>query len=805
VTEVIFSVGSPLIDWSEVAGYAAEYGPKGAGCLALPRPWTPPFALIPHSIAMSAVNRRLTDTLGSEDIERLQALADERGALIVRSSVLGESIWDRGAYDSVRLNNMEGGSLLEALNAAASKVIASANGKRAALVIQAYVDAAMRGEFGNLLRISKTRDQWELNQVDRDGSPSRNRLNSQRDTAADPNHPIRVRAGMTTERLFGSIAAWLNNELIRGRSLRLNCEWVTDNRSFYLVQIDEEDEDVWGVNPLQIRILPSPKPPGGDGRFIRLATEEHLRDWDKLKVLEELWEPQAKHKPTLFFAPLDALPEVADTAGIQALAEEFRTLIGPVGIVVRTSVKGGADKTLNLPRSECLDPEAAARWCVAEAAKLGGKTSGLTFVAHRFVASRSSAWVRAEPSNPMVEIHSLWGLPDALQYCPYDIWEVHRPTEVATDYTEYKSDMLRSREDGGWEHARIKNEVARMNSINAAEARDLAERSAAIADRLGQTCHIMWFVGCVDEDGRTFNIPWYWTSAHETEGNVDRASYREIAVRSQADLDAFNATKGPWHRCALALKPVDLDLMRDNAFIAAVGAAALKAGLPVILNGSTLAHAYYQLRRVGCAVIAAGRKERSRIRKTTNLGKLVRDKVPERIASRQEHEVTRQVPGNLVKGFLLGKLVEEALEVREAASEINKREELGDLYEVFLALIRHEGVTLADVTAAADVKREKAGGFEQGLILMQTGIANSERGVGQEGLGQLIADLTSDDTVELPFSFFGFMEMDQPRSLLLESLGLRLDLTLKPDRIELRLVRSSEQLGLGLRLDPNPA
>jgi hypothetical protein len=78
----------------------------------------------------------------------------------------------------------------------------------------------------------------------------------------------------------------------------------------------------------------------------------------------------------------------------------------------------------------------------------------LAFVAHRFIAARSSAWVRAEPENPMVEIHSLWGLPDALQYCPYDIWEVHLPTKVATEYPDYKSHMLMAREDGRWEYVR---------------------------------------------------------------------------------------------------------------------------------------------------------------------------------------------------------------------------------------------------------------------------------------------------------------------------------------------------------------
>jgi hypothetical protein len=62
----------------------------------------------------------------------------------------------------------------------------------------------------------------------------------------------------------------------------------------------------------------------------------------------------------------------------------------------------------------------------------------------------------------------------------------------------------------------------------------------------------------------------------------------------------------------------------------------------------------------------------------------------------------------------------------------------------------------------------------------------------------VLADQTSDDTIELPFSFFGFMEFDQPRSILFEHFGVRIDVSLRSDRIELRIVRSSEQLGLAL-------
>jgi hypothetical protein len=151
--------------------------------------------------------------------------------------------------------------------------------------------------------------------------------------------------------------------------------------------------------------------------------------------------------------------------------DDFRTLIGGAGIVVRTSVRAGAEKLPNLPRTECLTPEVAASWCIETARKL---SHDIAFVAHRFVASRASARVGAEPGNPIVEINSLWGLLDALQYCPYDIWEAHVPTGVAIDYPNYKSDMLISRSDGSWEYVRVKNELARGNRIGSREAKDIA-------------------------------------------------------------------------------------------------------------------------------------------------------------------------------------------------------------------------------------------------------------------------------------------------------------------------------------------
>jgi hypothetical protein len=157
-----------------------------------------------------------------------------------------------------------------------------------------------------------------------------------------------------------------------GRSHRLNCEWITDNRQFYLVQIDQEDEDIFGVNPLQVRVPAATRPAAKNGRFLKLADETVLRHWDKLAVLQQLWEPDAARKPVLFFLPLSELPARATAKARRDLTDDFAQL-GPQGIDVRTSVRAGAEKVPNLPRTECLTPAAAADWCFDQATALRGK------------------------------------------------------------------------------------------------------------------------------------------------------------------------------------------------------------------------------------------------------------------------------------------------------------------------------------------------------------------------------------------------------------------------------------------------
>jgi predicted house-cleaning noncanonical NTP pyrophosphatase (MazG superfamily) len=807
ISGVLFSEDTPPFDWTEAGSSKFLFGPKGATLAALPRAWTPPFALVPASaFAESPRDGQTLLRLGESVISRIKALTAPTGKLIARSSILGETIWDRGIYKSVIIAADVTDFGAELCNAA-TEVLSSALSKQVGLVIQRYVTPRSRGEFGNLLRVSKTRDHWELTTETADGATSRIRFNTQRDEAASPAKALEIKAGQARERLFGSAAAWLNNNLLRGRSQRLNCEWLTDNQLIYLVQLDEEDEDFSGINPFQVRVANAHRPTAARGFFLKCADHQSLPVWDKLKVLDELWEPDALHKPMLFFVPVSDLPEPADRAERARLESDFASLIGSDNIIVRTSVRAGGEKLPNLPHTECIRPKEAAEWCLAKCAQFRTEDkdlNNLVFVAHRFIASKASAWAKAEPDSPVVEIHGLWGLPDALQYCAYDIWEVHLPTEVATEYAEYKSHML----NGGWEYVRIKNELARNLSIGRREAIDIALRTASIAKRLGRACHVMWFVGCADSNGSHFNLPWYWIEAHDAERNLDRSNYKVITISDPSSLDAFRSYAGSKSRLAVELRPTNLDLMRDTKFIAAVGAAAKECGIPVILSGSTLAHAYYQLRREGCTVVTPGEKEHSRVRRTANLGKLVRDKIPGRIVKRQEAEITRTIPIELIKRFLTSKLLEEAMEVRIAEGDAQKTVELADLYEVIRALANAEGIPLNQVIAKADEKKAQSGGFEQGFVLLQTGILGRDRSTMQDvdrPLTQVLARRISEDSYEIPFSFFGFMEFDQRRSLVFEGLGVRLDVLLKTDRLELRLSREAEQFELPLDLTVDPS
>lgn len=106
--------------------------------------------------------------------------------------------------------------------------------------------------------------------------------------------------------------------------------------------------------------------------------------------------------------------------------------------------------------------------------------------------------------------------------------------------------------------------------------------------------------------------------------------------------------------------------------------------------------------------------------------KLVRDKM----VDIYEHDIQNKISASaysvryMEKGETLeklkDKLLEESKEVFDAYGNEDKsqlKEEIADVIEVIDAILYHNNITLTEVLAIRDAKKEKKGGFEKGVYL----------------------------------------------------------------------------------------
>lgn len=96
--------------------------------------------------------------------------------------------------------------------------------------------------------------------------------------------------------------------------------------------------------------------------------------------------------------------------------------------------------------------------------------------------------------------------------------------------------------------------------------------------------------------------------------------------------------------------------------------------------------------------------------------KLVRDKIPEIIMSKDEIPVTRILNESEYKEELEKKLLEEYKEVVEAKGN-DRVEELADMIEVIRALGKLEDKTIEEIIKIADEKNDKRGSFNNKIFL----------------------------------------------------------------------------------------
>lgn len=96
--------------------------------------------------------------------------------------------------------------------------------------------------------------------------------------------------------------------------------------------------------------------------------------------------------------------------------------------------------------------------------------------------------------------------------------------------------------------------------------------------------------------------------------------------------------------------------------------------------------------------------------------KLVRDKIPEIIASKGEYATTRILDNDEYKKELDKKLLEE---VNEYMADDNV-EELADIVEVIYGILNSKNVSIEDFEKVRKAKVEKRGAFQDKIFLEKT-------------------------------------------------------------------------------------
>lgn len=97
--------------------------------------------------------------------------------------------------------------------------------------------------------------------------------------------------------------------------------------------------------------------------------------------------------------------------------------------------------------------------------------------------------------------------------------------------------------------------------------------------------------------------------------------------------------------------------------------------------------------------------------------KLVRDKIPEIIASKWEKCEYFIADDVSYENALLAKVLEEALEVSKTENNEDLKEEIADLYEVLDTIIKNKNFSREEILEIQTKKREKKWGFEKKIIL----------------------------------------------------------------------------------------
>ncbi len=773
-------------DFASFQKVAQLYGAKAAGLFGLPVAWVPKFVAVPVSFYEEW---RRTGTLNKKlftGILNWVSSESSRG-IIVRSSSRGERITDRGKYRSETVSVPNEQTLTNAILSvfAAAKETDSADAM--GLVIQSYRRSTMEGHLSNEVRLSPTRNQW-VYEIEVPWASSRG-LNSKLATSPDPAIPLPSQRN--PHQTLRSIGRWCCDHF----KPRCHLEWLADGSDIYIVQLDFEWREFdSGTDPHATLYNRDAFPDqAARNNLLQFQIGSETR-WKKLQNLSEFDFGPGRPAPILYeITSKTVLNCGLDPSYRLSVVEEVGRLTANRA-VVRTDVDQKGFSRFNLPRTDTVTAAEAVEWCIEQLGLLrnkGADSENVTFLVHAFLPSLASAWAYADPVQNEVQVDALWGLPDGLQVLPVDTYEVipARNLVVKTPST-FKPKFLCESEDGQWSYVNVLRSKGRSRVLLNQDILEIARRTKAISEKIGEFAQIMWFCGIPPEYGVGRNLPWFRSREKLDPAPRTEDKYKSFPVRRIQDLANL-----PKARTAIEFLP-DPDQIRSEEFLAAVIAKAREFKFPVKLNGSVLGHIYYKLCEQDVGIILPNASKYKRIRSRRVFGKIVRDKIAMKIASGGEEAIEAILAKSDALYGLSGKALEELEELLRASSLDEKTAELADVLEVVRGLAHEIGIGWDELVARANDKKDKAGGFLDRKVLVETSLPRTRESssrLGEVRLSDFSAPSVDGARIEFPVS--GLLNTVERKSISFQipDFALRMQVALKGGKIILNLQNIEEK------------
>jgi len=717
-------------------------GEKALGLSCLPKKWTLPFIVISNELiekykeSDGETKDKLLRLWGHNIINAAKSVGiEDNNSIIVRSSALSEGLKERGKYYSEQ-------SLLKDIYTPLVKCMDNIKGEidlasvRMPLVVQKYANPiSLKGHLSNERRCSKEIRDW-MGEIEQTSTTFKTALRNWRkkvNIAKKIDSPLSCNLSPHISEILKIPAAWATSQ-----KLRVHFEWVWDGSEIYVVQADQESKSQ-GVDPTNI-VSEISYPSNFKPQSLVEITKDHAQRFNKIR---NVFTYMKLGMPRINLYVLDdqkIIRELAEGQVSYSLRNDITELV-KYSLVIRMDIDStNQSKRQLLPRTnEVRNINDALKW-LKEQSKLIDRLEGeVAFIFHNFIPAVSSAFAYAAPNKRKVQIESLWGLPEGLYYNSHDKYVVDTLrsnfSEISNDPQKYvihskpnyKKYFITPDKKGQWITEQIKPPHDWSESIWKQEwIRKIALESRRIAEEEGNPLSIMWFIGIQKRVCAWPVIPWYHEffdsslSSREKSRRKKTPFDKSLDISTSADIDKLRSESETSESRVrrIRIRPKEDKLLRDKETLKVIGELSKKINAVILLEGGVLSHAYYQLQQTGATVEILHPFDD--VEEKQEFNKLVRDKVPANIEHGGEIVSISRLEGEYLLRALREKLVEEATEVLDAAEQDSIIGELADVREVIDGIISLLKIEVTEISKRQAEKRDKAGGFETGSILLET-------------------------------------------------------------------------------------